>query len=539
MRIALCQLNPTVGAIQSNRHKALKALEEAHAAGADLALFPELFISGYPSQDLLLEPHFITACEEALNILAKNAPLPFVIGLPTRNRAPYGAPGLNSVALVEPQKLNAHTSIQFHHKSLLPNYDIFSEPRYFAPGDSQTTVDFAGMRCALFICEDIWAEEAHEGRIRYPYDPTDNIHTVDLIIAISASPFHRDKAALRNKVLLKLSQKTNTPVAFVNQVGAQDSILFDGGSSFVLPNGTITATSQFEENIVIVGEKSPTHSVSLPRTAELLKACVMGIRDYFKKQGFSKAILGISGGIDSAVVASLAVLALGHENVLGVLLPSRFTSKQSIDDALTLAHQLNIESSIISIEPALEQLHKSLQTVDGVAFENLQARIRGTMLMTISNRDNRLLLATSNKSELAMGFFTLYGDACGALAPLGDLLKREVYELGHYLHETEGWIPQSILMKEPTAELRFEQRDSDSLPPYEILDDLVELFVVKNKTPLDAAEHLGIDHKLAASVYDSIGRCEYKRRQCAPILKVSLKAFGCGRNYPIVRGSFL
>lgn len=534
MKIALCQLNPTVGAIQENSLKALQALKTAYDQGAALALFPELFLLGYPAQDLLLNPAVIEECEKALCDLYEKSPIPLIIGLPTTNQGDCGPIAHNSVALVEPGK-----SCQFYHKTLLPNYDVFSEPRYFLPGgQQQNPFCFIGKKCAVLICEDIWAGEQHEERLRYLQDPTSSIGQVDIVITLSASPFQRNKEALRKRLLKQLAEKLKAPVAFVNQVGGQDGILFDGGSTVVFPNGATIKTEQFQEEVFLVdlanSNKNVSKTVALNTTQELLQACVMGVRDFFQKQNFSKALLGLSGGIDSALVACIATLALGKENVEGVLLPSRFTSNQSTEDALALANEIGIRTKTISIEPVLTEYEKTLLLTEGIAFENLQARIRGTILMTLSNQEGALLLTTSNKSELAMGYFTLYGDACGALAPLGDLLKREVYEIANYLHTTMGWIPKSILNREPTAELRPGQKDSDSLPPYSILDILVDLFVCNNSTLEEVLRHGQFDLKSVKQVYNSIQRMEFKRRQCPTVLKVSPKAFCCGRTYPIV-----
>ena len=533
INIALAQLNPIIGDFQGNCEKALKAAWESHSQGAQLTIFPESFITGYQPLDLLFVEDFVENALQALKeLLPKLPPTTFLIGLPTKNHKPFGKPLYNSVAVISKNKI-----VNFHHKKLLPTYDVFDEARYFVPGKIHCT-EVDGTKIGILICEDMWSECTIDGRRLYLETP---IHTLkeaqpDLVVVISASPFLPQKQIVREEILKEIAQTVQCPVASVNQVGGNDGLLFDGGSCYVTPDGAVLRNVSFEEKVFFINPQTASHDL-LPPDVEIEKALVMGIRDFFHKQGFSKALIGLSGGIDSSVVAYLACKALGPENVLGVLLPSRFTTKESIHDAMQLAQNLHIETRTISIEKPLQGF---LETLDyqpkeiDIPFENLQARTRGNILMTISNAERRLLLATSNKSEIAVGYFTLYGDACGAIAPIGDLFKTEVYKLALHLNMKKEIIPKSILTKAPTAELRPNQKDEDSIPHYSILDPILEELILNKASPQATAEYLNMPVELVVDVFTKLKSAEFKRKQSAPVLRVSQQAFNLGRLMPIV-----
>ncbi len=530
MKIAFAQLNPIIGDIENNSKKAVQSAWKCYEQGAELVLFPELFLSGYPPLDLLFEEGFVERCFQTLvDLIPKLPPITIFLGLPTKVENQIGKPFHNSVAIITNNKL-----VSLQNKHLLPTYDVFDEKRYFLPGPVACH-QMNGCKIGLFICEDMWAQSLIEGRRLYPDDPINALEKEhpDLVVVISASPFSRQKQALRETILQEIASRIKCPVASINQVGAQDSLLFDGGSCYVSSKKTLFRAKSFEEDVVVIDTSAPLLPLLSPEQ-ELEKALVMGIRDYFHKQNFSQALLGLSGGIDSSLVAYLAVQALGAENVLGVLLPSKITSQESNEDALALAKNLKIETRTISIEEPIEGFLSALsykpKAID-LPYENLQARVRGAILMTLANAEGRLLLATSNKSEVAMGYSTLYGDTCGALCPLGDLLKTELYALARLIPA----IPKRVLTKVPTAELRIGQTDQESLPAYEILDPIIQELVVNNRSVESTAQKLKMSPELVKEVFIKIQRSEFKRRQIPPLLKVSAKAFNVGRVFPIVQ----
>ncbi len=535
MKIALAQLNPVIGDIQGNCAKALHHAHLAYKSGVDLIIFPELFISGYPPLDLLLQQGFVERCESALNELVKELPpCACIIGLPTNNKSIQGKHHKNSVAIIEK---NTITGMQ--HKALLPTYDVFDEARYFSEGEALTHT-ILGKKIGVLICEDMWAKVPLQEKVLYNIDPLNNFqqNPLDLVVVISASPYNVHKPAIRELLLKDINSHCKCPVASVNQVGAQDGLLFDGNSCYVHRNGNIERAKSFDEEVFIPGESIA--SPLLTNFAELEKGLVLGIRDYFWKLGFKQALIGLSGGVDSSLVAYLATQALGSKNVFGVLLPSRYTSKESNEDALELARRLDIKTSTFSIESSLEAITQTIKYTpksQDLPFENMQSRVRGLLLMSLSNIHGSLVLCTSNKSELAVGYSTLYGDSCGALAPIGDLLKTELYSLCKEINHRKSVFPESVLTKAPTAELRPGQTDQESLPPYEILDSIITELVVNKRSVLETATRLHMPTDLVADISRKIQRAEYKRRQAPLILRVSSCAFNVGRVVPIVEKS--
>jgi NAD+ synthase (glutamine-hydrolysing) len=548
MRIALCQVDPIVGDLAGNAAKIVDFARRAEAQGARLALFPELCLCGYPPRDLVERPQFLRDVQARLETLAAELPrgLVCLIGFVQSSPA-EGRPGLyNAVALVREGRVEAVA-----HKRLLPNYDVFDESRYFAPGDRSLDFELGSRRFGLTICEDIWADSGAMRVSRYAINPVAELcaRGVDVLLNVAASPFTLDKRLGRPALLADVARTRGVPVLFVNQVGGNDELLFDGQSCMFDARGELVARAPtFEESLWVVdlehgGEVAPAPDSD---AASALDALALGTRDYVHKTGFSKVLLGLSGGIDSALVAAIAARALGPESVLGVAMPTRFSSAHSITDAAELAANLGIEFRHISIDrmfqsyldelaPHLDALAASVPPGD-VTFENVQARIRGNVLMALSNRLGRLLLTTGNKSEVAVGYCTLYGDMCGALAVIADLPKMAVYAAARELNRQAGRaiIPESTLTKPPSAELRPDQTDQDSLPPYEVLDAILELYVEDHLSPDDIAArgfHADVVRKVARMVQLS----EYKRAQMAPGLIITSKAFGSGRRYPIAQ----
>lgn len=521
MRLFLAQLNPIVGATGYNSKKIAEALSVAKKCGASVAVFPELAISGYPPEDLLLEPGFLREQERALDFLAKEAKgIIAVIGTIRKNEQLPGKPLVNSACVIDDGQI-----LGFQDKFLLPTYDVFDERRYFEPAKDARVWDFCGKRVGITVCEDIWPEELYrEDPVGYFEDKK-----LDLLLNISASPYSVGKSKTRLHVAQKAAKRLSCFVALVNQVGAQDGLIFDGSSVVVAANGALLqqAKSFSEEHIVFdTGSYSTFAASPCSPGEELYNALVLGVRDYFHKQGFKKACIGLSGGIDSSVVAAIAVEALGKENVRGLFLPSRFTSDMSRQDAYLLAEHLEIALDEYSIEPAFEAFLETLgcpndEDAFGITEENLQSRIRGMLLMAVANKNGFLVLNTGNKSEIAMGYTTLYGDSVGAIGVLGDLLKRQVHEVADYINREKEVIPRRAITREPTAELKYNQKDTDTLPEYPLLDEIVDAYVVHGRV-------------LDADVVQKIHKNEYKRRQLPFALRVSEKAFSLGRKVPIV-----
>ncbi len=536
MKVAVAQLNPKIGAFSKTFEKAKEAVASAKRQGASLVLFPEMFVTGYTPQDLLDYPSFIDANLKTLDRLATLADgIALVVGYVDKNPAISGKRFFNSAALLRKGKIEAR-----YHKQLLPYYDIFNEERYFEPGESDLLFfEHEGKCFAVSICEEIWNFPGFLAR-GYHKNPLEILKTrkVDALLNLSASPFHLGKPQSRVMLLKKIAKTYDTTIFYCDQVGANDELIFDGCSLILSPSGIIQAQAPAFEEAVIVGEvggKAGKISAWPEQKVEwLARALELGIRDYVLKCGLRKVCLGLSGGIDSAVVAQLAVNALGAENVLAVLLPSRFSANEGLEDATRLGKNLGVKTRTISIEPVLASYEKQWlesegEPLKGLAHENLQPRIRMTWLMAISNKENRLLLNTSNKSEIAMGYSTLYGDSSGAIAVLGDLVKNEVYELARYFNSKQEVIPKRILERAPSAELRHDQTDQDSLPPYDILDNQVRQ--VTERTTLPTAE------EAKEAIWATFNRfytvSEYKRKQLPPALRVTQRAFGMGRRVPI------
>jgi NAD+ synthase (glutamine-hydrolysing) len=561
VRIALAQVNPTVGDFAGNAARVRQAAERARAAGAGLVVFPELCLSGYPPRDFLDLPEFVERARRTLAELAQPAEwsrgLCVVLGFP---EAAEGAPppGLyNSAALLQGGRVAA-----VGRKSLLPTYDVFDETRYFLPADRSTAVP-AGeglpVPVGLSVCEDVWNDKRFWDRPRYDRDPIADLVSAGaaLVLNLSASPYAIGKPALRERMLSTAARSHGTPIAYVNQVGGNDALLFDGGSMLVARDGTVLARAPLFEEVLLVGDVesgqaevlwpfgAPSPPPAPPADAvadEVFRALSLGVRDYVRKCGFRAVVIGLSGGIDSALTACIAADALGPKNVLGVAMPSRYSSGHSREDAAELAGSLGIRFREISIEPMHAAFLAQLERAEGkplgdLAEQNVQARIRGQILMALSNDTGGLVLSTGNKSELAVGYCTLYGDMAGGLAVIGDLPKTLVYRVSRAANERAGraLIPERTFTKPPSAELKPGQVDQDSLPPYEVLDAILKAYV-EERLPVDAIVARGHDAATVQRVLRMVVASEYKRRQAAPVLKVSEKAFGEGRRFPIAHG---
>ncbi len=542
MRIALAQVNPLVGDVAANASLVRETISRAGSLGADLVVFPEMVICGYPPRDLLERPALVERSEEAVRDLARataDGPAALV-GHPARNEADSLKPLLNAVSLLAGGRVRSRAV-----KRLLPSYDVFDEDRWFAPGDRPGILELDGRSLGIAVCEDIWNHSMLVQRPLYAVDPLEDLAAagVRVIVNPSASPFVVDKPALREAMLADVARSVGAGVLFVNQVGGNDELVFDGGSLAVDARGRTRARAPlFETSLLVVemdgegglaGDASPWPE---GREEMLRRAIVTGLGDYVRKCGFGDVVIGLSGGIDSALVACLAAEALGPKHVTAVAMPSRFSSSGSVSDARDLAGRLGIRIEEISIEPAfaalLEMLAPHLEGAgSGLAVENLQARIRGTLLMALSNRHGSLVLATGNKSELAVGYCTLYGDMVGALAPIGDILKTDVYALARHLNSDAEIIPAAIIGKPPSAELRPGQTDQDSLPPYDDLDSILRQILEQGPAPgPDVAA--GTQQQVMAMVRAA----EHKRLQAPIVLKVSSRAFGPGRRYPVAQG---
>ncbi len=538
MKIALAQLNYHIGNFSSNKNKILSNIEKAQSQGADLIVFSELAISGYPPRDFLEFNDFINKCWASTEKIAETCKdIAVILGLPTRNTAKKGKPLFNSAAFIEDGKIK-----EIKHKSLLPNYDIFDEYRYFEPNSEFSCIDFKGEKIALTICEDLW--NIGDDPL-YTINPMDELmkEKPDVMINIAASPFHFDQREVRKDILKRNVEKYNIPLLYVNHVGAQTELLFDGGSLVMNKKAEIVGEmSYFEEDFQIYDTKNfsstTVESCQTSKIELIHDALVMGVRNYFEKLGFKKALLGLSGGIDSAVTLVLAVKALGAENVTSILLPSQYSSDHSVKDAEDLVKNLGSPYDIIPIkniynafEKELEEQFKGLPF--GIAEENIQARSRGVLLMALSNKFGSILLNTSNKSEAAVGYGTLYGDMNGGLSVLGDVYKIDVFELARFMNKDEEVIPWNTITKPPSAELRPDQKDSDSLPDYEILDEILFQYIEKRKGPQELIA-MGFEEALVHRILRLVNLNEYKRYQTSPVLRVSSKAFGMGRRIPIV-----
>ena len=538
MKIALVQTNPIIGDFAGNSDRILAELERARKAGCDLAVFPELALCGYPPRDLLERNAFLDAHDQALAaLISKVTGIACVLGVLERRSGP-GRPLFNSAFFIDEGRVCYRA-----RKQLLPTYDVFDECRYFEPGAPEPPFIFQGMRVGLFVCEDIWQD-----RDRYPVAPVSALFeqdmAPDILINISASPYAHGKLAERRSRFGTLCRQHQVPLVYVNQVGGQDELIFDGHSMVLDGNGRVCVAGQgFAEDMVIVETDClPAPEAIAPpedSIAQVSAALVLGLRDYCAKTGFNKVLLGLSGGIDSAVTAAIASLALGPENVLCLAMPSPYTSRMSIDDARALAENLGCAFETVPIATAMDAFAATLAPLftgcaEDVTEQNLQARIRGTLLMAVSNKFGHLLLSTGNKSELAVGYCTLYGDMNGGLAVLADVPKVMVYELARHLNTPGEVIPERIITRPPSAELKPDQLDQDDLPPYEILDALLKGYLEEGLGVAELVEQ-GFSESLVRDVIRRIKRNEYKRRQAPIGLKVTSKAFGQGRRYPVAQ----
>lgn len=546
MKITLAQLNYHIGNFEGNTAKMLDAIARAKADGADIVVFSELSVCGYPPRDFLEFDDFIRRCESAVQQLAQAAQgIAVVVGAPARNPVIEGKDLFNSAYFLADGRI-----LHRADKALLPTYDIFDEYRYFEPAKTFQVVEYKGLRIALTVCEDIW-NVGNENPM-YTICPMDEMmaQRPDLMLNLSASPFHHQQAEQRHHVVRENVKRYGIPLFYVNHAGAQTELIFDGGSVVVAPDATIydempyftEALRTYDLADVQGAQAQRGHLQPRDKMALIEEALVLGLRDYFGKLGFKKAILGLSGGIDSAVTCALAVKALGADHVRGVLMPSQFSSDHSVEDARALAETLGIQYDIVPIKPIYDQYMATLAPqFEGqpfnIAEENLQARARGMVLMALSNKFGNILLNTSNKSEAAVGYGTLYGDMCGGLSVIGDLYKTEVFELARYFNREAEIIPWNTINKPPSAELRPDQKDSDSLPDYEVLDAILYQYIEQRQGPSELIAQ-GHDPALVRRVLRLVNINEFKRYQTAPTLRVSAKAFGQGRRMPIV-GKYL
>lgn len=570
MKIALVQTNPIIGNFSYNSNKIISWANRARDKGCDLAVFPELALCGYPPQDLLERPAFLADHDRALkDIINAISGIAIICGHLEKHTGDTGKPLHNSASVIENGRI-----VFTAQKRLLPTYDVFDEARYFEPGRRSQSLHYKGMTLGITVCEDIWNDKGSFPQKLYATDPIGDLVSdlqdeggkLDLLINISASPFQIDKENIKREIFTRVCRNNNVPLIYVNQVGGQDSLLFDGWSMALNSNGNVVArTERFKEDMVVLdtatwqGELHGQPSLEVPDTAvthgesvsafqeteAVHEALVMGVRDYVEKCGFSKGVLGLSGGIDSAVTCAIACEAIGEKNIMGVAMPSPYTSDQSVEDAKQLAENLGCLFEIIAISPLLAVFKESLQGVFAsseniesgkidVTEQNIQARIRGNLLMALSNKFGSLLLSTGNKSEMAVGYCTLYGDMSGGLAVISDVPKQLVYRLARYINRHREVIPESIIEKPPSAELAPDQLDQDDLPPYDILDGILKAYLEENSS-IEEITAMGFDRLVVTDVVRRIRINEYKRKQAPLGLKVSSKAFGYGRRYPIAQ----
>lgn len=544
MKLSLAQINPIIGDLSGNCRKIADFAQKAHVQGAELVIFPELAVTGYPPQDLLENQLFIAEVQRALAWIAQSVPqdIGIIVGAPVPNRSAVGKRLFNAAMLYAGGECRGEV-----HKTLLPTYDVFDEHRHFEPAHTREVIKWRGLKLGLHICEDAWSDEPQVEYRPYAKSPLDELvaQGAQLLINISASPFSLDKPARRDALIQNICKDRQLPYVFVNQVGANTEIIFDGDSRVHRADGTrLLCAPAFEEALLFW----ETDAALAPcqrqrdRTSDLHDALLVGIRDYFyKTASFSKVVVGLSGGIDSAVTCALATEALGPEQVVGVTMPSPYSSLGSVEDSKVLANHLGIELLNIPINPAIAAFDEMLadafaNTEPGVAEENIQARARGVTLMALSNKFNYLLLSSGNKSELAVGYVTLYGDTNGGVAVLSDVLKTQVYDLANHINQraSKPIIPESVISKAPSAELKPGQKDVDALPPYEVLDPILSRYIEGQKDLHAIMEETGCDRALVLDILRRVDRNEYKRRQTPPGFRVTSKAFGIGRRLPIV-----
>ncbi|HSL87892.1 MAG TPA: NAD+ synthase [Ignavibacteriaceae bacterium] len=542
MKIALCQINPVIGDIKYNKSKIIEGYNKGVKSNADIVIFPELSLVGYPPQDLVEKKEFRDAVSKAANELAAlTGKTALLFGAITEDDDLIGTDIHNTALLCFDGK------IQFvQHKTLIPNYDVFDEMRYFDPSKEVDVFEFKGEKLGISICEDIWNDADYWYRRRYTRDPVKELleKGATILLNISASPYAYGKRCARHEMLSLLTRKDNIPLAYVCCVGAQTDLIFDGASMCFDSTGKLIQLGKtYEEDFILFDTSKSKNEIKNCEKSfeeEVLSALIYGVKDYCDKLSFKKLLIGLSGGMDSALVTYIAVKALGAENVHVMLMPSKYSSDGSITDSEKLIFNLGISHSNVSIQSVVDESVKQLSSalnhdVKGITEENLQARIRGLYLMAFSNNNNYLLLTTGNKSEVATGYCTLYGDMCGGLAVLADVYKTDIYRIANYINREDEIIPQEIIDKPPSAELRFDQTDQDTLPPYELLDNILRMYLEENKEKEEISAVIG-DSKIVNKVLRMVDLSEFKRKQSAPALRVSSKAFGYGRRYPIVQG---
>lgn len=539
MRILMAQINPTIGDLKGNTQRIIRAIESGRQQQAHIVLFPELVLSGYPPEDMVLLPHFMESVSQHLEeIIQATEGITAIVGLPRYNPNRMEKVLYNSAAVIQNRKL-----LGFQDKILLPTYDVFDERRYFEPGEPIKVWELYGKKVGITICEDIWQHSGFLQTTYYRRDPVLELQgqKPEFVLNLSASPYSASKFRTRVLVCLRVVQSLNCPLLFCNQVGGNDSLIFDGYSLCLTPDGVVQCAAGFKEDTLLIDLEQPIKPLfGQNNLRDLYQALVVGVHDYFNKLGFKKACLGLSGGVDSALVACIAAEALGPENILAVSMPSRYSSPESNRDAALLSQRLGIHYKEISIESPLNSYldilapHFAGMEPD-ITEENLQARIRGMILMSLSNKLGYIVLSTGNKSELAMGYSTLYGDMCGGLGVISDLTKKQVYALAYWVNRYEEVIPWYTLERAPSAELHPNQKDSDSLPDYEILDKVLKAYVEDHLSSEQIVEKYHYSLDLVRDLIKRIHQNEYKRRQAPPSLRVSEKAFSVGRRFPIVQ----
>lgn len=541
MKIGIAQINSVVGDFPGNAKRLIAAYHECVDQGAELVITPELSLVGYPPRDLVFKSNFVPKCLQALDYLAGEIrEIPLLVGYVDHHhpRQP-GKPFRNAAAWLENGAIRHRV-----WKTLLPTYDVFDERRYFEPAESNEPIKWKGKRIGITICEDIWTEDYLEIPF-YDRNPVDELagKGIDLILNLSASPYHLGKPAQRRSMIGAIARSTKVPVVYCNAIGGHDQLVFDGHSLVIGSNGrTITQFAGFEESCRTIDPFLTTENDDAAEEADasqLYRALVLGLRDYAQKSGFTSACLGLSGGIDSALTAVIAADALGRENIHGLTMPSPYSSRGSVEDSFALAKNLGIRCDEISIRAPFESIKATMHSLfegkpEDVTEENMQARIRGLLLMALSNKDNHLLLTTGNKSELSVGYCTIYGDMCGGLAVISDLPKTRVYEISRWLNREREIIPWNTIEKAPSAELRLNQKDQDTLPPYDTLDAILELYVEHHLSTDDIISR-GFDEPTVRWIQRRVDLNEWKRHQAAPGLRVTTKAFGIGRRMPIVQ----
>ncbi len=540
MRIALGQINPTVGDLSGNVDKMAAIARQAAGRNAELIVFPELAVTGYPPRDLVEKPSFVERSEKELERLGRETAdldLSVICGYVSKTGIETGKQVFNRAAVLERGEIVFRQA-----KMLLPTYDVFDEARYFRPGEKEFLCTVRNKQVALTVCEDAWNDRRFWKQRLYQRDPVEELFAAggELLICINASPYNMGKREIRRGIYRAAARRYKRPVIYVNQVGGNDQLVFDGSSFAMNDAGEVIASARsFEEDLIIVDLDAGTgdrHEDFTDECEAVYQALVLGTRDYMHKCGFSKVLIGLSGGIDSSLTAAIAVEAVGRENVTGVAMPGPYSSDHSLNDACEMAQKLGIQFEVRPIRGVFDRFMEDMPGLCGVAEENLQSRLRGMTLMTLSNNTGALVLTTGNKSELAVGYCTLYGDMCGGLAVISDVPKTMVYSLSRIANRRHnGAIPESVFTKPPSAELRPDQKDTDSLPEYDVLDPILEAYVEHYRTPRQIADELNLPIELVTEIVNKVDRNEYKRQQAAPGLKVTTKAFGIGRRFPIAQ----